>query len=126
VIFGIGVDLCDISRISDIYDKYGAKFVNKILTNQEAQKFETLSHKKATFLAKRFAAKEAFVKALGTGFRNNISLRDIGTHSDVNNKPVMHYSNHVSSILKEKSIKNIFVSVSDETIHAIAFVTMEL
>ena len=77
MILGIGMDLCDIVRIQKALDRWGDRFAEKILVEHELKRFR--AHRKpAAYLAKRFAAKEAFSKAVGTGFRNGVFLKDIG------------------------------------------------
>ncbi len=124
MIYGIGVDLVSISRVGKIYKTFGENFINKILTIQEKDDFsKNLDPKK--FLAKKFAAKEAFVKSLGKGFQKNIFPSNIGTHSNEFGKPILHYSKFIKEILERESISMLNVSISDEKEYAIAMVTLE-
>tara|TARA_Y100001970_G_C13945906_1_gene705640 strand:- start:279 stop:665 length:387 start_codon:yes stop_codon:yes gene_type:complete len=123
-ILGIGVDIIENSRIKrSILNK---KFINRIFSKQEISKLNKINNKIAYF-SKRFAAKEAFSKALGTGFRNNLNFRDISVVNDRYGKPYIKMTNKIINILmhkfKTKNI-NIFLSISDEKKNSIAFVVI--
>lgn len=125
MIYGIGVDLVEIARIANLYEKFGVAFTHKILTQKELEDFKINTTSAAQFIAKRFAAKEAFVKALGIGFRANIYPKDIGVSHDDFGKPVMHYSTEVNGILLNHRVTGIHLSIADEKKYSIAFVTLE-
>jgi holo-[acyl-carrier protein] synthase len=78
MIVGIGSDLCNIERIQASVDRFGERFLNRVFTETERAKAARRPHTLAGTLAKRFAAKEAFAKAVGTGFRDGVFLKDIG------------------------------------------------
>ena len=78
MILGIGSDLCNIERIQSSLDRFGERFLARVFTDLERAKAERRPFTRAATLAKRFAAKEAFSKAVGTGFRQGVYLRDIG------------------------------------------------
>ena len=78
MIVGIGSDLCNIERIQGSLDRFGDKFLKRVFTDTEREKAASRPHTTAGTLAKRFAAKEAFSKAVGTGFRKGVFMRDIG------------------------------------------------
>ncbi len=78
MIVGIGSDLCNIERIAKSLDRWGDKFLARVFTETEQAKAAARPHTRAGTLAKRFAAKEAFAKAVGTGFRRGVYLKDIG------------------------------------------------
>jgi holo-[acyl-carrier protein] synthase len=78
VILGLGSDLCNIERIQQSLDRFGDRFVDRVFTDLERAKAERRTLTRAATYAKRFAAKEAFSKAVGTGFRNGVFMRDIG------------------------------------------------
>ncbi|MDH5370190.1 MAG: holo-ACP synthase, partial [Gammaproteobacteria bacterium] len=88
MIYGIGTDIVHINRMRENLDKYGDKFARRILTEAEFNEFEA-KHDKAAFLAKRFAAKEATSKAMGTGFSQGLSLHHIGVEHDDAGKPIL-------------------------------------
>ena len=116
-IFGIGVDIVDLDRIRKIYSKYGDKFAYKILSNNEIKGFN-LAENKPSFLAKRFAAKEAIGKALGIGILNGFLLKNISIkHNDLG-KPMVIFTKRKEFDLYSNKI--IHVSISDEKKFAVA------
>ena len=122
MIFGIGVDIVDVSRISKIHDEYGENFTITILTDAKFEDYKHSTSNLDNFLAKRFAAKEAFVKALGTGFSKDYSWSTIGYFT-----PTVSYGTSRPQVrLKQKlEGKTIHLSVSDEKRYVIAYVTIE-
>jgi holo-[acyl-carrier protein] synthase len=92
MIIGIGSDLIDIRRIEKTLEKYGERFVERVFTPEERRKAESRAHPAATY-AKRFAAKEACSKALGTGFRQNVFWRDLAVVNLPSGKPTMQLTN---------------------------------
>ena len=116
-IFGIGVDIVDLDRINNIYSKYGNKFVHKILNDNEINSFN-LSKNKISFLAKRFAAKEAIGKALGIGIMNGFLLKNISIDHDVLGKPIAKLNKRKEFELYSNKI--IHISISDEKKFAVA------
>ena len=78
MILGIGSDLCNIERIQNSLDRFGDRFLNRVFTDVERKKAASRPHTVAGTLAKRFAAKEAFSKAVGTGFKRGVFMKDIG------------------------------------------------
>ena len=121
-IIGNGVDIVDNTRIKNaIKNKF---FVSRIFTVNEIKKSKNLNNK-ANYFAKRFAAKEAFVKALGEGFRININFSDIDITNDKKGKPIIKISTKIKKFLKKKfNLKKfkIFLSLSDEKKYSIAYV----
>lgn len=124
MIFGIGTDIVEVSRIEDSLLRFGEAFAQRILTEREWQAFE-LSQTKARFLAKRFAAKEAFAKALGTGLRGVATFQNIGVAHDDLGKPVLDLSPVLQELLDQRSIRFQHLSISDEKALAVAFVVLE-
>ncbi len=124
MIAGIGVDLVNISRINAGLLRFGDRFAEKILSQAEYDDFKT-SKKPASFLAKRFAAKEAMAKALGTGFRDSLTLKQITVDNNSIGKPVLVCTDRALYLLEQKNINSIHVSISDETDNAIAMVVLE-
>lgn len=101
MIYGIGLDLIEIERIENVYNKQNQKFVERILSKEEQIKFNSFSQqkRKIEYLAGRFATKEAFSKALGTGLGKTIAFHDINCYNDHLGKPCIDYSGfrvHVS------------------------------
>jgi len=115
-IFGIGTDIVNIKRIEKSIRMNGNRFKNKIFTKKEILYCENKKNP-ASFYAKRFAAKEAFTKALGTGIRKNISFKNIEISNNRYGKPIIKLSGGVYIFLKKK-IKNkkynIHLSLSDD------------
>lgn len=123
-IIGIGTDIVSLARIRTIWDRFGDTFARRILMPVELAEFKVTTEKVA-FLGKRFAAKEAFAKASGFGFRaNSISLRDIGIEHDTVGKPHMAFSVRASIFIKELGILESQVTLADERDYAIAFVLL--
>ncbi len=125
MIYGIGTDIVHIKRMRDNLDKYGDKFARRILTGSEFIEFEN-KNDKAAFLAKRFAAKEAAAKAMGTGFSQGLSLHHIGVGHDDAGKPVLEFLDIAEKFIQEKKIKQAHLSLADERDYAVAFVTLVL
>lgn len=124
MIHGIGTDIVRIQRMVENLDKYGERFATRVLTEPELAVFRD-SAQPAQFLAKRFAAKEAAAKALGTGFRDGLSLRDIGVSNDELGKPMLEFSEQASQVLKNQGVGSAHLSLSDEKEYAIAYVVLE-
>ena len=121
-IVGNGVDIIENRRIKKSLKIKG--FINRVFTQKEINKSKKLNNK-VNFLAKRFAAKEAFVKALGEGFRNNVNFNDIEILNDKKGRPLINISKNIKKILKKKFKLNkfkIFLSLSDERKYSIAYV----
>ena len=121
-IVGNGVDIVENNRIKNSLKING--FINRIFTKKEINKTKKIKNK-TNFFAKRFAAKEAFVKAIGLGFRKNINFNDIDISNNKKGKPIINLSNKIRKIIiKEFKIKRykIYLSLSDEKKHSIAFV----
>ena len=107
MIFGVGTDIVNKSRIADMLDSHGDKFTKRILVDSEiALMNEKYKNSKAEFLAKRFAAKEAIAKALGTGIGEQISFQDIEVIREESGKPSAH-------VRKFENLR-IHLSISDE------------
>ncbi len=121
-IIGNGVDIVENRRIAKSLKNNG--FLYRIFTKNEIDQSRKIKNK-VNFFAKRFAAKEAFVKALGTGIRNNINFKDISVKNNINGQPLMNISNKLKRLLKQKFKINkyrLYLSLSDEKKHSIAFV----
>ncbi len=121
-IFGIGTDIVKNSRIKKLIKN--KKFINRIFTISEI-KSSKKTKQKVLFFSKRFAAKEAFVKSLGTGFTYNINFKDINISKKKSGKPYLTLSNNLKDILKKKlNLKKIkiFLSLSDEREYSVAYV----
>ena len=89
MIVGIGSDLCNIERIQGSLDRFGTRFLNRVFTDTERAKAERRPFTRAGTLAKRFAAKEAFSKAVGTGFKRGVFMKDIGVVNAASGAPTL-------------------------------------
>jgi holo-[acyl-carrier protein] synthase len=123
MIFGIGTDLVHIPRMQGLLDKHGDKIALRILSDAEFTEFQKAVNP-AAFLAKRFAAKEAVAKALGTGFRDGLSLRHIGVSNNKLGKPELTFSQRGQALIDENNIGRSLISLSDENEYAMAYVTL--
>ena len=121
MIIGIGIDIVDINRIEKTLDKYGKKFKLRCFSKNEIDSSEK-KIKPANSYAKKFAAKEAFTKALGTGFARGVFWKDITVQNDIYGKPFIKLYGNASKKLKELYSKPCYidVSLSDEKNYAIA------
>ena len=125
-IHGIGTDIVNIKRIKDAINK-NKNFKKRVFTSFEINACQKRVNNINCF-AKRFAAKEAFVKAIGEGFRKNINFNDIDIKNDKNGKPLITISKNVNKILRRKFKLNkykIFLSLSDEKKYSIAYVIID-
>jgi len=124
-IVGIGVDIIENKRIRNLLKNL--KFKNRIYSTKEMAQ-SSLSKNKVSYFSKRFAAKEAFAKALGTGFRGNLNFKDIEIVNDKMGKPYYLKSKKISKIIhKNFNIKkyNCFLSISDEKDYSTAFTIIQ-
>ncbi len=124
MIYGIGTDIVATSRMAPLLERYGDNFARRILADEEWEGFKSHSSP-ARFLAKRFAAKEAFAKAAGTGLRTPVSLRNIAIGHDAAGKPELHFSPVLAQWLSERGVTRQHLSISDEKELAAAFVILE-
>lgn len=123
MIVGIGTDIVKISRIEAILARHGAAFAERVLADAERSDFASVKHP-ARFLAKRFAAKEAFAKAFGTGIRPPATLRAIGVGHDALGKPHYVFEPALAAVLDARGWRT-HVSISDEEEFVVAFAVIE-
>ena len=124
-ILGIGVDIVENSRITKSLSN--KLFVKRIFSNSEILIAKKIKDKKS-YYSKRFAAKEAFAKSIGTGFRNNINFKDISIVNDKLGKPSFIINEKIKKIVKQQfktSSFNFFLSISDEKKYSIAYVILQ-
>jgi holo-[acyl-carrier protein] synthase len=124
MIFGIGVDVLEAARVKKLFDKYGDHFVERLLMPAER---EQLSKTKRTerFLAMRFAAKEAIVKAMGTGFAHGIWIRDVGIVQNAWGRPEVVYSTRGEKVRRRLGIGGGHVTLTDEAGLIVAVAVLE-
>ena len=103
-IFGIGTDIVNIKRIEHLLKKHGFSFKNRIFSKKEISYCEKKKNS-SSFYAKRFAAKEAFTKALGTGIRKGVNLKNIEITNNVYGKPLILLKGNLSRYLKKKKLR---------------------
>ena len=124
-ILGIGVDIVENTRITkSLKNKL---FINRVFSNSEILIAKKLKDKK-NYYSKRFAAKEAFAKSIGTGFRNNLNFKDISIVNDKMGKPSFIISEKIKKIIKKEfkvSSFNFFLSISDEKKYSVAYVILQ-
>jgi len=124
-IIGTGIDIVENSRIKKSI--LSNSFLNRIFTTEEILISKNMRNK-SSYFAKRFAAKEAFVKSLGTGFRNGFDFQDISVINDKLGKPSFFISKKIKNMIKKKfkiNTFNFFLSISDEKKYSIAFVIFQ-
>ncbi len=124
MIYGIGTDICKLSRIESM--KSLDAFAGKILSEKERKIFSSKDEtQKIKFLGLQFAAKEAFVKALGTGFKNHMMPKQISVLRNDEGKPIVEFDESTKSFINDLGIKSSHVSLSDDGGYAVAFVILE-
>lgn len=121
-IYGIGTDIVKVERIEEMWATHGVNFARRILTEHELDMLAQQKTKHAAFLAKRFAAKEAIAKALGTGFRDDVIITQLGIETDANGKPNVMFYGVTKDYIQTLGKLEIDISLSDEAEYVIAFV----
>ena len=124
MILGIGTDIVAIKRMDDLHARYGARLAQRLLSPEEWGDYAG-AHHKHRFLAKRFAAKEALGKALGTGIRTPVVLTAMGVAHDELGRPDFTYTPELAAWLKARGAGATHLSLSDEQDYAVAFVIVE-
>ncbi len=124
-VVGVGVDIVENIRIKKSINN--KSFLKRIFSNNEIMLAKRIKNK-SDYYAKRFAAKEAFVKSLGIGFRENLNFKDISVKNDKLGKPSFLITNKIKKIIKKKyktNSFNFFLSISDEKNYSVAFVVFQ-
>ena len=126
MIVGIGSDLCNIERIERSLERFGERFVRRVFTETERAKAEGRPLTRAGTYAKRFAAKEAFAKAVGTGFRRGVFMRDIGVVNLPSGAPTLKLTGgalaRLDALTPEGHLPQIHLTMTDDYPFAQAFV----
>ena len=122
MIYGIGTDLCEVIRIKQSIDKYGEKFVKRVFTPTEIEYCEIYKENKFVHYAARFAAKEAFSKAIGTGFTEGFKLNEVGIVNEISGNPKIEL---LGSLKVKYSHLKIHISLSHTDQNAHAYLILE-
>ncbi|SFK22720.1 holo-[acyl-carrier protein] synthase [Desulfomicrobium apsheronum] len=122
MIIGVGVDIAELERIARSYARFGDKFSSRILTPAE---MALVPANAVPFLASRFAAKEAAVKALGTGFSGGITFQDIEVRSDALGKPLLFFHNQAELRCRALGVRTTHITLSHSRENAVAMVILE-
>ena len=129
MIVGLGSDLCNIERIAASLDRFGARFEARVFTEVERAKAARRPFTKAGTLAKRFAAKEAFSKAVGTGFRAGVFMKDIGVVNAKSGAPTLSLTGgaqaRLDAMIPEGHVARVHLTMTDDHPWAQAFVIVE-
>lgn len=120
---GIGTDIVHVPRMARGLERFGERYAERLLTPDELREFRR-SARPAQFLAKRFAAKEAFVKALGSGFRAGITWRQVGVGHDPLGRPVLVSLAAAAAQAEALGVTGTFLSLADDGDYAVAYVTL--
>lgn len=123
-IVGLGTDIAEIERVEKALARSGEPFAKRILTEAEWSRFSEIKQQ-GRFLAKRFAAKEAASKALGTGIAAGVTFQDFEVTNDDFGKPLLSLSGQAQHIAQQQQVASIHLSISDERHYAVATVILE-
>jgi holo-[acyl-carrier protein] synthase len=124
MIFGVGTDVVEIARIQATYERFGEHFVQRLLMDEELELFRKAKWP-VRFLAMRFAGKEAAVKAMGTGFRHGVWLRDVGIVNNDWGRPLIIWSERARKLCDNMGIGAGHVSLTDDAGLVVAFAVVE-
>ncbi len=124
MIAGIGVDIAEIARVAHLADEFGERFARRILTDDELVEFRRrkFAH---SFLATRFAAKEAVAKAFGTGIGKEIGFHAIQVENDAEGRPGLKFLGEGADLVARRKISKAMISLSDEKHYVVAMVVLE-
>lgn len=120
---GIGTDIVDVDRVRAVWERHGLRFSDRILTPAERRHCEGLTQP-WTFLARRFAAKEAIAKCLGCGIGLQLSWQDLQIDSQSSGEPLVRLSPRAESVAAGRGGTRVLISISDERAYAVAFAVL--
>ena len=123
MILGVGTDIVAVARMVEALERHGERFAERILAEGEREELARAPHA-GRFLAKRFAAKEAFSKAFGTGIRPPVGFHTVFIEHDQIGKPLLRYADELLQVMQSRKLVA-HLSISDERDHALAFVVIE-
>ncbi|NVM21942.1 MAG: holo-ACP synthase [Desulfobacterales bacterium] len=124
MIYGVGIDMVEVSRIENALERWGDRFLRRVFTQPEIEYCYNKARPAARF-ALRFAAKEAFSKALGLGFRNGLWPRQIEVVQEPNGRPRLSLHGRAKELCEQCGIKSSFLSLSDDGLYAVSVVVLE-
>ncbi|HEV2110142.1 MAG TPA: holo-ACP synthase [Gammaproteobacteria bacterium] len=124
MIHGVGTDVVQVARMEAVWQRHGDAFARRILMPEELEGFKHTKHP-VRFLAMRFAAKEAIVKAMGTGFRHGVWVRDVGMVPDFRGKPCVIFSLRGEAVCRQLGVSGAHVSLTDEAGLVVAMAVAE-
>ena len=124
MILGIGADVVEVARVARLLERYGERFARRVLAPSELEGFRA-SPNRQVFLASRFAAKEAFAKALGTGLRAPVLLTSISVTHDASGRPLLRLAADLQALSDERGVSGHHITLSHERSIACAVVVLE-
>jgi holo-[acyl-carrier protein] synthase len=124
VIVGTGVDLCEVPRIREAIERHGARFTGRVFTEAEAAYAESKANRFERYAA-RFAAKEAGMKALGTGWRGGITWRDFEVSNHSSGRPALRFHGKAAEIAQKRGVRQVSLSLTHTSEQAMAMVILE-
>ncbi len=124
MIIGIGVDIVETARVDKLNQTYGKRFARRVLTGDELLEFERRKCS-SSYLATRFAAKEAAAKACGTGIGEKLGFHSLQIENDARGKPMLRFLEVADALVESLQIRNSLVSLSDEKHYVVAMVVLE-
>ena len=124
MIYGIGTDIVAVGRLAGVLERHGESFLDRVLAPDERAELPELAEARVRFLARRWAAKEAFAKAFRTGVRGVVSLASVRVGHEESGAPVLTFGDELAKILTERHLQA-HLSISDEHDYAVAFVLIE-
>jgi holo-[acyl-carrier protein] synthase len=122
MVIAIGTDIVEIARIAEVLERQGERFIDRILTVSEKTLYN--QSKSVSFVAKRFAAKEAVAKALGTGIGRGVSFQDIVISNNAEGASLVELSNGAADVMRELGGARMLLSLSDERHYALAYAVL--
>jgi len=123
-VIALGTDILEVARVEAVVTRLGDKFVRRILTLAEQGEY-AVSQQPIRLLAKRFAAKEAIAKALGTGIGRGVSWQDIEVRHDAHGAPEVHLSGGAAEVVKRRGGTAMLLSLADEQAYVVAFAALK-
>lgn len=124
MIVGMGIDIAEVPRIAESIERYGERFLNRVFTVEEIRYCDSKANRAERYAA-RFAAKEAAMKALGTGWNHGVRWRDIEVHRQPGRRPTIKFHGRAAEFVAKLGAKNVALSISHTPEHAIANVILE-